>query len=93
MDTTLNRIGIETFNSGNSYISLATVSIHLLTKINILLVAVPGLYPVKVKIETMEKYSEAKTCKSKPVRNIKMLTSFIHRSGNNNYCQLNGVCS
>ena len=46
------------------------------------------MYPAKVKIESMEEYSEAKTYKGKSeLRNSKMLTIFIHESGNNNYCQ------
>ena len=40
----------------------------------------------------MEGYSEAKTYKGKSeLRNCKILTIFIHQSGNNNYCQ-HGVC-
>ena len=35
----------------------------------------------------------SETCKSKPEpRNSKMVTIFIHQSGNNNYCQSHGVC-
>ena len=50
------------------------------------------MYPAKVKIESMEEYSEAKTYKGKSeLRNSKILTIFIHQSGNNNYCQ-HGVC-
>ena len=50
------------------------------------------VYPAKVKIESMEEYSEAKTCKGKSeLRNSKILTIFIHQSGNDNYCQ-HGVC-
>ena len=50
------------------------------------------MYPAKVKIELMEEYSEAKTYKGKSeLRNSKILTIFIHQSGNNNYCQ-HGVC-
>ena len=46
------------------------------------------MYPAKVKIELMEEYSEAKTYKGKSeLRNSKILTIFIHQSGNNNYCQ------
>ena len=51
------------------------------------------IYPAKVKIESMVEYSEAKIYKSKPeLRNSKMLTIFIHQSGNNNYCHSYGVC-
>ena len=53
------------------------------------------MYPAKVKIESMEEYSdrhEAKTYKGKSeLRNSKILTIFIHESGNNNYCQ-HGIC-
>ena len=43
------------------------------------------MYPAKVKIESMEEYSEAKTYKGKSeLRNSKILTIFIHQSGNNN---------
>ena len=46
------------------------------------------MYPAKVKIELMEEYSEAKTYKGKSeLRNSKILTIFIHQSGNNNYYQ------
>ena len=46
------------------------------------------MYPAKVKIELMEEYSEAKTYKGKSeLRHNKILTIFIHQSGNNNYCQ------
>ena len=42
------------------------------------------MYPAKVKIESMEEYSEAKTYKGKSeLRNSKILTIFIHQSGNN----------
>ena len=44
------------------------------------------MYPAKVKVEPMEEYSEAKTYKGKSeLRNSKILTIFIHQSGNNNY--------
>ena len=47
------------------------------------------MYPAKVKIELMEEYSEAKTCKGKSeLRNSKILTIFIHQSGNNNYFEI-----
>ena len=50
------------------------------------------MYPAKVKIESMEEYSEAKTYKGKSeLRNSKILTIFIHQRGNNNYFQ-HGVC-
>ena len=50
------------------------------------------MYPAKVKIESMEEYSEAKTYKGKSeLRNSKILTIFIHESGNNNYCE-HGIC-
>ena len=40
----------------------------------------------------MEEYSEAKTYKGKSeLRNSKILTIFIHQSGNNNYCE-HGIC-
>ena len=45
------------------------------------------MYPAKVKIniESMEEYSEAKTNKGKSeLRNSKILTVFIHQRGNNN---------
>ena len=51
------------------------------------------MYAAKVKIESMEEYSETKTYKSKPeLRNSKVLSIFIHQSGNNNYCKSHGVC-
>ena len=44
------------------------------------------MYPAKVKIESTKEYSEAKTYKGKSeLRNSKILTIFIHQSGNNDY--------
>ena len=49
---------------------------------------------MKVEIESMEEYSEAKTCKSNPELKKSNVNAdlFLFISGNNNYCQSHGVC-
>ena len=52
-----------------------------------------SLFPPKVEIESMEEYSEAKTCKSKPeLRKSNVKADLFLFIGGNNYCQSHGVC-